>query len=174
MMNDLTDWLVRNKEWFFSGIGITVGLFILFMLRSIIGSVWSWIFSREKPPVVVRVVCALAELPGQGYQDFLCIVAENHSDREVILGNFMLITKESRHFIPFDRLTGEQQHRRTLRAGDSVWFHISADDLEKAQFPAKAYTSASIETPIGKEYRCDRKQLQKVVSSLLNTLNVRQ
>jgi hypothetical protein len=164
------DWVEKNREWAFSGIGITMILFLIWLFRAGIAKVYGFFFTQEKPEVVIRLRGAIAQHAIFGSVDALSITAENHSDKDIIIGNFLLLTKEKRIYVQIDGLTGVPQHRQTLRAGDSCSFHITASQLKEINLPPAAYVGASVETPLNKEFRSSHKDLNGLRSLIAGVL----
>ena len=158
------EWFEKNREWFFSGIGVTTGLFFLWLFRAGIAKAWGFFFKKQKPEIVIQLRGALTQHPFLGFIDALCITAENHGEKDIIIGNFMLLTRENRIYVPMDGLTGVPQHKQTVRPGDSCSFHIAANQLKEIKLPPDAYTGASVETPLNKDYRSSPKDLKSLRS----------
>src|SRR6185437_15951784 len=114
----MLDFLDRNKEWIFSGIGLTVLAVIVFFSRKVL----NW-FLPQGPNV--RASAAIAGHPLIGAGGFLAITVENRTEKTLYLDNIFLEMDTRRQFMPtLDPLTGQGQARRQLLSGSSFSFHI--------------------------------------------------
>jgi hypothetical protein len=105
-MKALFDWLQRNKEWVFSGAGVTVVVGVIALLRSLL---------KPKPvPVTIREPALRVNLafgflgygPDLSDQMLLFNVA-NASERPVQIASVRFPLKNSNMFFPF--LEGEKR-----------------------------------------------------------------
>ena len=167
------EWVEKNREWIFSGIGVTTVLFLVWLFRAGVAKSLGLILKKNKPEVVIRLRGALTKHPILGFVDALGITAENHSDKNIVIGNFMLLTREKRIYVPMDGLTGAPQRKQTIRPGDSCSFHIAASQLCEIKLPPGAFEGASVETPLGKEYRSSPKEIEDLRSLIAGFMKKR-
>lgn len=150
----MLEWIEANKEWAFSGIGITI-------LGGITWIIWRLMHPRPS----VRVALALTPAGRALTISFL-----NPTDREIIVGNFVLeLHTGETMLLLVDELTGEVQQPRPVRAGDRRDFHFRAESLADCGRRAEEFKCAWVQTPVGGGYRSDTAALQRILSSLLRT-----
>ena len=155
----MLDFLDRNKEWIFSGIGITVLGLLVFLGRKVLSSL-----SGNKP--TIKVTAAIA---GGGTMtapvDFLVISVQNRTDRMLYLGNIFLELVTREQFMPtLDRLTRQGQQNRQLQPGASFSFHILASDIIGSGIPLDAFKCAAVRDAVDRVYRSSQAELQKVLN----------
>jgi hypothetical protein len=137
------DWLARNKEWVFSGIGITVGALVVWL----IGVIARW-FRRQSPTITISF--GLTDVGLGQPLDLLCVTIKNPTNKTLYLGNVLLVLKTRRTlFVTADAVTGQPQQKRALAPGDSLTFHYSKQQLLGHGVPAPQYAYAFVENVAG-------------------------
>lgn len=153
----MLEFLDKNKEWIFSGVGITVLALIVFFGRKAL----TW-FASEGPRVGVSI--ALTGTPLTGMIKLLSIIVENHTDKPLYIDNVFLELDTREQFMPtFDPLTGEGQIRRPLMPGSSFIFHISPSDIVGSGVPLARFRCAAVRDAVNRVYRSSGRALQKVL-----------
>jgi hypothetical protein len=154
------EWIDKNKEWIFSGVGLT--------LLALLGrKVLSW-FYTEGPQV--RVAAAVAAGPHTGPVDFVAITIQNRTKNVLHLGNVFLELSTGEQFMPtLDPLTGAGQERRQIQAGDSFTFHIPAAHILESGLPMEAFRCAAVRDGVGGVYRSSSRELRKILQAIYRT-----
>lgn len=131
-MKPIVDWLQHNKEWFFSGIGVTGILAVVAVVR--------WLFrpaakSPQPPPRApsLQVNLAFGHLtyegpPYLGNQMLLFTVA-NPSERSTQLTGIRLPLKNGSNMV-FPHLDGEKRLPCMIEPGTSSKFWVELSDVE--------------------------------------------
>lgn len=155
----MLDFLDRNKEWIFSGIGLTVVSLLVFLGRKVFSSL-----SGNKP--TIRVSAAIADGGVMTAPvDFLVITVQNRTDRMLYLGNIFLELVTREQFMPtLDPLTRQGQQNRQLQPGASFNFHILASDIIDSGIPLDAFKCAAVRDAVDRVYRSSGVELQKVLN----------
>ena len=150
----------KNKEWIFSGVGITVLALIVLFSRK----VFTWLV-LEGPRVGTSI--ALTGTPIRGLIKFLSIIVENHTEKPLYIDNIFLELDTGEQFVPrFDPLTGEGQIRRQIMPGSSFTFHIAASDIVGSGLPQDCFRCAAVRDAVGRVYRSSGRRLQKVLRAI--------
>ena len=153
-------WIGQNKEWIFSGGGISIILLVVWALRRVFRG-------NSEPEPVVDVTMGMARF-GNNLIDFLGIEFKNKSNRDIIVGNFVLeMWSGETMFTTHDEITGQPQQKWTVRRGDSFTFHIPVAMLAKAGRTIAEYKCALVTDALGNKYRSDSKKLTRTIASLL-------
>jgi hypothetical protein len=153
----MIEFLDKNKEWVFSGAGITVLTLLVVFGRRAFGS-----FTRKGP--TVRVSAAMA---GNGFtrpMDLVAITVQNRADHVLYLGNIFLELNTRNQFMPtLDPLTGSGQENRQLQPGNSFSFHIPVTHIIESGLPLEAFRCAVVRDGVDRLYRSSRRELRKVL-----------
>jgi hypothetical protein len=154
----MLEFLDKNKEWIFSGAGITlVTLLVLFGRRAfgalLVGG------------PTVRVSRAIMGTPMTGPVDVLAITVQNRTGQVLYLGTVFLELVTREQFIPtLDPLTGTGQGRRELQPGDSFGFHILAHDIIRSGLPLEAFRCAAVRDAVDRVYRPSGGELRRALT----------
>lgn len=156
----MLQWINQNKEWVFSGAGVAVVSFVLWLI--------GYLRTHSKRPLVT-VSPALAGGGGSEPIDLLTVTIQNRSERPLYLGNVM-IELDSGQNVFFDRdgITGEAQHKRKLDAGDSFTFHLSKAQLLTAGVAPSHYMNIQIANAAGGVFRAKEADFKKVLGCVLS------
>ncbi len=154
----MLEFLDKNKEWIFSGVGITLATVLVLLAIKAVKS-----FMRRGP--TVRVAAAMAQTGMGGVADFLSITVQNTTDKVFRFGNIFLELDTREQFMPrVDPLTGERQGvRRVLEPGDSFSFHIPVSDLVETNLPISRFRCAAVRDALGHVYRSSPAELRRVL-----------
>jgi hypothetical protein len=156
----MLEFLDKNKEWIFSGVGLTVVALTALFARKMFG-----LFRPQGP--TVRVSGAVAGTPLTGMFRLLSINVENRTEKTLYLDNIFLEMDTREQFMPMrDPLTGQGQARRELMPGSSFSFHIPASDILESGVPLEDFRCAAVRDAIGRVYRSSGRQLQEMLRSI--------
>jgi hypothetical protein len=155
------DWVEKNKEWVFSGAGLTLAAFLIWAGRSV--------FQRLRGPRPhVELNLALGALPLGGSIRALTISLLNPTSHDVVIGNFVLeLTNGETLYFLQDCFTGSVQGKNVVRPGDSCSFHIAISELRETGRMLGEFRCALVQTPVGPGYRSTRKQLHRFLRHIL-------
>jgi hypothetical protein len=149
--------LDKNKEWIFSGAGITLLAIFLWSCRKAFGRFF------EKGPAV-HVSGAVTSAPLMGTAHFAAITVENRTGGVLFVANFFLELDSGEQYLPLvDPLTGRGQMKTRVEAGDSLVFHIPASDIISSGLPLQAFRRAAVRDSLGRVYRSSRRELHRVL-----------
>jgi hypothetical protein len=154
------EWVEKNKEWIFSGAGLT-GLALLGLFgRKVLGR-----FSRETPQV--RVGVAVVAGPFTGPVEFVTITVQNRTKEVLRLGNIFVELSTREPFMPtLDPLTGGGQERREIQPGDSFIFHIPVAHILETGLSVEAFRCAAVRDAVDRVYRSSSRELRKVLQAV--------
>lgn len=162
-MNNVVQWIAANKEWVFSGVGLTIIGFACWA-----ASIALKRMRRNIPHVTVSF--GVTGIPGVTTVPLVCLQITNPTERTLHLGNFLFrLNSGQTLFVPRDAATGEPQQRRRLDSGDSFTFHVSDGQLREAELPSTAYDTAYVEDQSGSRYWAKPSDIKKAVSILLES-----
>ena len=153
-------WIIQNKEWMFSGGGISIALVVIWASRRIFRGYF-------EPKPVVEVTMGMAQT-SSNLTDFLGIEFLNKSNRDVVINSFSLELWSGETMITtHDEITGEPQQKRVVRQGDSFSFHIPVAMLAKAGRKISEFKCALVTDALGNKHRSDSKKLTRTITRLL-------
>jgi hypothetical protein len=153
----MLDFLSRNKEWIFSGVGIALVTLVIAFGSSIVARA-----RRHLPTVRVSAAC-VSWGPGQ-LVDTLVITVQNPPGHHVLyIGNIFLELSTREQFITMrDPFTGHAQGaRRELQPGDSLTYHIPLSDIVESGLPPRAFKCAAARDSLDHVYRSSESELQR-------------
>jgi hypothetical protein len=150
----MLEFLNKNKEWIFSGVGITTLTLIVIFGRKML----TW-FISEAPRV--RASVAITGTPLTGMIKLLAITVENHTKEILYIDNIFLEMDTGEQFMPMlDPLTGQGQAQRQVMPGNRFSFHIMASDIVKSGIPLDRFRCAAIRDAVNRVSRSSRRHLQ--------------
>ena len=168
MLQQIAQWIGMNKEWLFSGVGITLVLMLIWLARK-----FRAVFRKDGPIVSVRYGFYTTPLGSVG--DGMAITIQNTTQRTLHLGNFLVGMRSRENiFVPQDELTGQTQQKRQVSPGDSFTFHIPAHIFAEIGKDASEYTEAIVEDAAGPPYKSHRGELSKAIRFMLARAATRQ
>jgi hypothetical protein len=154
------EWVEKNKEWIFSGAGLTVLALLALFGRKVLG----WL-NREAPQV--RVGGAVAAGAPAGPVEFVTITVQNRTQGVLHLGNIFIEMSTREQFIPtLDPLTGNGQERRRIQPGDSFTFRIPVAHILETGLPVEAFRCAAVRDAVDRVYRSSSRELRKVLQAV--------
>ena len=154
------EWVEKNKEWVFSGAGLTVLAVLAVFGRKVLG----W-FNREGPRVRVGGAVAAGALTGP--VEFVTITVQNRTKDVLRLGNIFIELSTREQFMPtLDPLTGGGQERRQIQPGDSFTFHIPVAHILETGLPVEAFRCAAVRDAVDRVYRSSSRELRKVLQAV--------
>ena len=161
----MIDFLVQNKEWVFSGIGVTVLVAIIAFGRKVLSAV-------QAGPVRVRVAGAIIDSGMGRFTDALAITVLNAGQQPVFLGNVFLELNTREKLVPLlDEVTGESQQQRRLEPGQQFTFHITANMLRRTGKSISEFRCAAVADAATRVYRSSGHQLRNMMTSVLAPRN---
>ena len=167
-MTPLSDFISKNKEWLFSGLGIAVATLLVYAVK------WGYqaLRGRRPPDIRVKVMPALSQHSILGVMNFLTITAKNYSSFPAFITGFYIeLRAKQKFFLSQDDITGEFQGKRELRPGDSFTFHISSQHLRSfLAEPGRQVTDltrAFVVDAVGRKYYSSRKELHAALAGAL-------
>jgi hypothetical protein len=155
------EWVEKNKEWIFSGAGLTLAGLLVWAGKSAFHRL-----KRLRPHVKLNL--AIATLRTGRSIKALTISLLNPTDREIVVGNFVLeLTTGETLYLPHDCYTGELQQKRIVKRCDEHSFHIGIDSLRNMGRTLSDFKCALVQTPAGSGYRSTRKELHRFLRNIL-------
>jgi hypothetical protein len=156
----MLDLVIKNKEWIFSGAGVTAVMFLFVFGRRVM----QW--ARPQSPTV-RVAATLAGNPLIGMAEVLTIKVQNRTDKAVYVGNLFLELDSRQQFMPLlDALTRRGQDVQKLQPGTSTSFNILVSDIRESGIPRAAFRCAAFRDGTDQVYRSSTRELQNVLTFL--------
>jgi hypothetical protein len=156
------EWVEKNKEWVFSGAGLTLVAFLIWAGRTVLQRL-------KRPCPLVKLNLAIGVGPGINKMHALTISLLNPTDHDVVVGNFVLeLTSGKTMFFPSDYFTGNLQRKNVVKPGDSCEFHIGIPNLQESGYRLADFRCALVQTPAGSGYRSTRQDLYRFLCHILN------
>jgi hypothetical protein len=153
-------WVETNKEWVFSGAGLTAGALLIWAGRSFWGRL-----TAPRPRVQVQM--AMMAFPGGGYADGIAINFVNPTECDVVIGDFLLeLTSGENLYVVQDSFTGARQQKRTVKAGDQHTFCVGASELAESGRRISDFRCAVVKTPAGLCFRSSSRELHNAILQL--------
>ena len=141
-MKPLLDWLQHNKEWVFSGVGVTV----VFGVNALVRSFFKQVTPPAPPPPrapSLQVNLAFGFLSDGGPElsdQMLLFTVGNPSDRPAQLTGIRLPLKNGSNMV-FPYLDGEKRLPCMIEPGTSSKFWVKLSDVE-ASIRSKGYAGS--------------------------------
>jgi hypothetical protein len=153
------DFVNKNKEWIFSGIGITIlGLLFLWGKRAL-----RHFAPAQSDGPIVKVSAGMASTWMGGLVDVIIITVQNPTNRFLYLGNIFLELNTGQLFMPLkDPVTGRGQEDQQLEPGNKVSFHILVADIINSGYPPSAFKCAAVRDALEQVHRSTEKELWAV------------
>jgi hypothetical protein len=156
------EWVENNKEWVFSGGGLTLLAFLIWAGRSVFQRL-----NNPRPQVKLNLATLVVGLR-VGNSRALTISLLNPTDYDVVIGNFVLeLANGETIYFPVDYFTGELQRKNVVKPGDSCAFHIGIADLRQTGRRLADFRCALVQTPAGPGYRSTRHELHRFLRHIL-------
>jgi hypothetical protein len=120
-LQTLLDFVRANRDWLFSGLGITIVTIVLLFGRA----AYQALRGRRPPDLRLKVVAAITYHPGLGTGHHLSITVQNFSSFQAFVQGFYLeLAGHKMLVVERDGITGEYQGKHALVPGDSRDLHI--------------------------------------------------
>jgi|SRR5271165_5665233 len=153
-MKPILDWLQHNKEWVFSGAGVTV---IAAVIGLLVSALRSRAHERRRPGLQVNLAFGALTYDGPPHlsDQMLIFTAANPSDRSTQLTGIRLPLKNGSTMV-FPHLDGERRLPCHIEPGTSSKFWVKLADVEASMRdhgysrPAKIHVIAS--DALGNDY----------------------
>jgi hypothetical protein len=151
-MKSLLDWLQHNKEWVFSGIGVSI---VFAVVSRLISFVKSRAFKRRSSSLQVNLAFGCLAYGPRLSEQMLLFTIANPSNRPVQLTSIRLPLKKSSMVFP--HLAGEKRLPCMIAPGTNVKFWVELSDVQ-ASIQSRGYTgSAKVHAvatdALGNEYK---------------------
>ena len=167
-MDQLLSFLARNKEWLFSGLGLTVGTLAFLVGRAAIQA----LRGRRPPDLRVKPMPAISHHPLLGTDSFFTITVQNHSSFAAFISGFFIeLPGRQKLMVEKDGMTGAFQGKQTLPPGDALTFHIPAQHLRsylaEAGHSRADFRRAFVVDAVGRRYYSSRKECRTAITGAL-------
>jgi hypothetical protein len=154
------EFLAQNKEWVFSGVGVTVAV-------ALVTLVWTWGTRLAARTIQVRAVGVIVSGP-MGMTDAIGIEVLNAGKQTAFLRNVCLELNDGGSLVPLrDEVTGATQQERQLNPGQSFTFHITAAMIRRSGKPIGDFRRAAVKDSAGRVYRSSGHQLRAMLTAVL-------
>lgn len=158
----MLEFLDKNKEWIFSGAGVTIITLMVVFGRKALGTI-------RPRGLAVKVQAAIVDMGLFGQIRAMAICVSNPGTQAVFLGNFFLKLNNGKQLVPLDDdVMRVVQQQRQLAPGQSVSFHITAIRLKSTGIPLEQFKYAAVQDAMGRVHRSSSKELRAVLVSILS------
>jgi len=155
----ILDWLQHNKEWVFSGVGVSglvaVGAFVRWMFRRPLPA--STTTPVREPSLQLNLAFGHLTYDGPPYlgEQMLLFTVANPSDRPTQLAGIRLPLKNGANMV-FPYLEGEKRLPCMIEAGTSSKFWVPLSDVEasiRSRYPEDSASLHAVATDgVGNDY----------------------